>query len=56
MADVTDRKAVKKMIDAAIGAFGSGDILVCNASARSQKPFTEMTYEEWRRGIDISLD
>ena len=56
MADVTDRKAVKKMIDAAIGAFSSVDILVCNASARSQKPFTEMTYEEWRRVIDISLD
>ena len=56
MADVTDRKAVKKMINAAIGAFGSVDILVCNASARSQKPFTEMTYEEWRRVIDISLD
>ena len=36
MADVTDRKAVKKMINAAIGAFGSVDILVCNAGARSQ--------------------
>jgi 3-oxoacyl-[acyl-carrier protein] reductase len=56
IADVTDRKAVKQMADAAIGAFGSIDILVCNASARSQKPFTEITYEEWRKVIGISLD
>ncbi len=56
MADVTDRKAVGEMIDAAVEAFGSVDILVCNASIRGQKPFTEMTYQEWRRVIDVSLD
>ena len=56
MADVTDRKAVVNMIDAAVEAFGSVDILVCNASIRGQKAFTEMTYQEWRRVIDVSLD
>ncbi len=56
LCDVTDRKAVKKMDAAAIEAFGSVDILVCNASSRGQKAFTEMNYEEWRRVIDISLD
>ncbi|MCH8237416.1 MAG: SDR family oxidoreductase [Proteobacteria bacterium] len=56
MADVTDRKAVGEMIDAAVDAFGSVDILVCNASIRGQKAFTEMTYQEWRRVIDVSLD
>ncbi len=56
LCDVTDRKAVKKMDIAAIEAFGSVDILVCNASSRGQKAFTEMNYEEWRRVIDISLD
>ena len=56
LCDVTDRKAVKKMDAAAIEAFGSVDILVCNASSRGQKAFTEMNYDEWRRVIDISLD
>ena len=56
LCDVTDRKAVQKMDAAAIEAFGSVDILVCNASSRGQKAFTEMSYDEWRRVIDISLD
>ncbi len=56
LCDVTDPKAVKKMDAAAMEAFGSVDILVCNASSRGQKAFTEMTYDEWRRVIDISLD
>ncbi len=56
VADVTDHKAVVNMIDAAVEAFGSVDILVCNASIRGQKSFTEMTYQEWRRVIDVSLD
>ncbi len=56
LCDVTDPKAVKKMDAAAMEAFGGVDILVCNASSRGQKAFTEMTYDEWRRVIDISLD
>ena len=56
LCDVTDPKAVKKMDAAAIEAFGSVDILICNASSRGLKAFTEMTYKEWRRVIDISLD
>ena len=56
LCDITDPKAVKKMDAAAIEAFGSVDILICNASSRGLKAFTEMTYKEWRRVIDISLD
>ena len=54
--DITKRKAAQKMVETAINEFGSVDILVCNASVRGQKPFTEMGYEEWRRVIDVSLD
>ncbi len=54
--DITNRKAAKKMVETAIGEFGGVDILVCNASVRGQKPFTEMGYDEWRRVIDVSLD
>ena len=56
LCDVTDRKAVDSMVEAAVDAFGGVDILICNASSRGQKAFTEMTHEEWRRVIDISLD
>ena len=56
LCDVTDPKAVKKMDAAVMEAFGSVEILVCNASSRGQKAFTEMNYDEWRRVIDISLD
>ena len=55
MADVTDRKAVDAMVKAAVKAFGGVDILVCNASQRGQKPFLEMTFEEWCKVVDISL-
>jgi len=56
LADVTDRAAVRDMVDAAGAAFGGVDILVCNASARGQVPFLEMDYAAWRRVIEISLD
>lgn len=56
IADVTDKAAVSAMADAAREAFGGIDVLVLNASIRGQKPFVDMTYEEWRRVIDISLD
>ncbi len=54
--DITNRKAAQKMVETAISEFGGVDILVCNASVRGQKPFTEMGYDEWRRVLDISLD
>ncbi|NQV84283.1 MAG: SDR family oxidoreductase [Rhodospirillales bacterium] len=56
LGDVTDRRAVDSMVSMAVDTFGGMDILVCNASQRGQKPFTEMSHEEWRRIIDISLD
>jgi 3-oxoacyl-[acyl-carrier protein] reductase len=56
LADVTDRGAVEEMVRVGTEAFGSIDILVCNASQRAMKPFLSMSYEEWRRVIDISLD
>ncbi len=56
LCDITNRKAVDGMVEAAVKTFGGVDILVCNASSRGQKAFTEMSYEEWQRVIDISLD
>lgn len=56
LADVTDAEAVNAMVKRAVDELGSIDILVLNASSRGQVPFLEMTHEQWRRVIDISLD
>ncbi len=56
MANVTDKTAVDQMFADAADAFGGVDILVLNASSRGQVPFLEMSFEQWRNVIDISLD
>jgi 3-oxoacyl-[acyl-carrier protein] reductase len=56
VADVTDRGAVEEMVRVGTETFGGIDLLVLNASQRGMKPFLSMSYEEWRRVIDISLD
>jgi len=56
IADIADGAAVKKMVDAAISHFGRVDILVLNASVRTERAFTELTYEEWRLPLSITLD
>jgi 3-oxoacyl-[acyl-carrier protein] reductase len=56
IADVVDRSAVDQMVQKACEAFGSIDILVCNASSRGQIDFSDLDHAAWRRVIDISLD
>jgi len=56
MADIADATAVKTMGDAILGTFGRVDFLVLNASVRSEKPFMDLSYEEWRIPLSISLD
>src|SRR5712672_1458854 len=54
--DVADAKSVAAMADAAVKRFGRIDILVNNAALRREKPFTEMSYAEWREIMDVTLD
>ncbi len=56
LADVADPGAVQAMVDEIIARFGRVDILVLNASVRKEVRFTEMTFEEWRTVMSISLD
>jgi 3-oxoacyl-[acyl-carrier protein] reductase len=56
VADISDEQADKAMVEAAVKRFGRLDMLVLNASIRKQTPITEMTFEEWRRIMSISLD
>lgn len=56
IADVADAGAVRQMCTAVAAELGTIDILVLNASVRREIPFTEMTFDEWRQVMAISLD
>lgn len=56
IADIADAKAVNAMVEGVLKRFGRVDILVLNASVRGEKPFIEMSYEEWRVPLAITLD
>ncbi len=56
VADVADAQAVNAMVEGALKRFGRLDILVLNASVRKQTPFPEMSFDEWRRILGITLD
>jgi 3-oxoacyl-[acyl-carrier protein] reductase len=56
MADIADAGEVRAMVDGVMARHGRIDILVLNASVRREVPFTEMSFEEWRQVMSISLD
>lgn len=56
MAYITDAAAVQAMVEGVVKQFGRLDILVLNASYRKETPFLEMTFEQWRHPLSISLD
>ncbi|MGA0025446.1 MAG: 3-oxoacyl-ACP reductase FabG [Burkholderiales bacterium] len=56
VADIADAAAVQRMHSAVRDGMGEVDILVLNASVRREIPITEMTFDEWREVMAISLD
>ncbi len=56
IADITNEDAAKNLVDTAIKGFGRLDILVCNASIRSQTPFHKISLEEWHQTLAVPLD
>ena len=56
LADVTDEKAVKAMVQAIVGRFGRLDILVNNAAVREETPFLELKAADWQRVLSVILD
>ena len=45
--DMTNEDDIKKLIDSSIEAFGKIDILINNAGRIIEKPFVELTREDW---------
>jgi len=56
LADIAHADQVKSMVDGVIQRFGKVDILVLNASIRKETPFLDMSFDEWRSIMSISLD
>jgi 3-oxoacyl-[acyl-carrier protein] reductase len=56
MADIADAAAVRAMGDAVLKRYGRIDILVLNASQRRESLFKDMSFEEWRNTMSITLD
>ena len=53
--DVSWRDEVEKMIACVKDAFGRLDIVVNNAGIQIQKPFLDITDEDWNRVISVNL-
>jgi 3-oxoacyl-[acyl-carrier protein] reductase len=56
IADISERAAVDAMVGDIVSRHGKVDILVLNASIRKETAFIDMSYEEWRSLLAITLD
>lgn len=54
-ADVTSPEDVNHMTDTVTEAFGGIDVAFCNAGICMNIPAEEMTYEQWKKVLDINL-
>lgn len=54
-ADITDKEQVDRMIETVLKEFGRIDVAFCNAGICINAPAEEMTYEQWKKVIDINL-
>lgn len=55
-ADVSDSNQVENMIAAGEQYFGGIDVLVCNAGISAQRLFTDITPEEWKNMMAVTVD
>lgn len=53
--DVSDTAAIAKMVTATVDAFGGIDILINNVAISDNKDIFEITEDEWRKIIDVTL-
>ncbi len=53
--DVTDPDDVNRMVEQVLARFGRIDVAFCNAGICINTPAEEMSYEQWRKVIDVDL-
>lgn len=53
--DVTNPEQVDQMIKTILDTFGKLDVAFCNAGICINAPASQMTYDQWRKVIDINL-
>ena len=56
MGDVGKPEECKRIAAEAIAAFGAVDALLNNAALRPNKPFLDMSDDEWQRVIDVDMN
>jgi 3-oxoacyl-[acyl-carrier protein] reductase len=56
LADVTDPAAVTAMVAATVQRFGRLNVLSINQTLRASSPIEELSYEEFRRVVAVTLD
>ena len=54
--DVTREDQMRALIDGAAAHYGRVDVLVNNAGLGGAKSLVDMTYEEWARVVDVTLN
>lgn len=54
--DVTNPAQVQDMVDEVVRTFGKLDVAFCNAGICLNIPASEMTYDQWKKVIDVNLN
>jgi NADP-dependent 3-hydroxy acid dehydrogenase YdfG len=53
--DVTRRDQVKRLVDAAVQAYGRIDVMINNAGLMPHSPLERLKVEDWDRTIDVNI-
>lgn len=53
--DVTDRDQVKRLVDAAVQAYGRIDVMINNAGLMPHSPLERLKIDEWDQMIDVNI-
>jgi len=53
--DVTKMAEVRELVNRCVNEYGRVDILVCNAGGPPQAQFSEVSVDDWRKGIELNL-